>query len=42
MAAGTFHIGPTHQYALRDIRAAHQAMEDNTVSGKLVVLTDGL
>jgi NADPH2:quinone reductase len=42
MAAATFHIGPTHQYALRDIRAAHQAMEDNTVSGKLVVLTDGL
>jgi NADPH:quinone reductase-like Zn-dependent oxidoreductase len=39
IAAGTLGLGPTHTYRLDEIRDAHRAMEDNTVSGKLVVLT---
>jgi NADPH:quinone reductase len=39
LAAGTLRLGPTRTYPLADIRAAHRAMEENTVSGKLVGLT---
>jgi NADPH:quinone reductase len=39
IAAGTLGLGPAHTYRLDEIRDAHRAMEDNTVSGKLVVLT---
>lgn len=36
LAAGTLSLGPTHTYKLTEIRDAHRAMEENTVSGKLV------
>lgn len=39
IAEGTLGLGPTHTYRMDEIRDAHRAMEDNTVSGKLVVLT---
>jgi len=39
LAAGTLQLGPTHTYGLAEIRDAHRAMEENTVSGKLVGLT---
>jgi NADPH:quinone reductase len=38
LAAGTLALGPTHTYRLPEIREAHRAMEENTVTGKLVVL----
>jgi NADPH:quinone reductase-like Zn-dependent oxidoreductase len=38
IADGTMRLGPTHTYRLDEIRDAHHAMENNTVSGKLVVL----
>ncbi|HEX6354922.1 alcohol dehydrogenase catalytic domain-containing protein [Actinophytocola sp.] len=40
IADGSMRLGPTHTYRLDEIRDAHRAMEDNTVSGKLVVLTE--
>jgi NADPH2:quinone reductase len=39
LAAGTLTLGPTHTYRLTEIREAHRAMEENTVTGKLVGLT---
>lgn len=39
LADGTLSLGPTHTYQLDQIRDAHHALETNTVSGKLVVLT---
>jgi len=39
IADGSLTLGPSHAYRMEDIRAAHSAMEDNTVSGKLVVVT---
>jgi NADPH:quinone reductase len=39
LADGTLSLGPTHIYRLDQIRDAHQALEANAVSGKLVVLT---
>jgi NADPH:quinone reductase len=38
LAAGTLRLGPTHTYDLTEIREAHRAMEENSVSGKLVGL----
>jgi NADPH2:quinone reductase len=39
IAAGTFKLGPTHTYRLDQVREAHRALDTNTVSGKIVVLT---
>ncbi len=39
IADGTLSLGPSHIYRLDQIREAHHAMDANTVSGKLVVLT---
>jgi NADPH:quinone reductase len=39
IADGSLSLGPSHSYRLDQIREAHRAMEANTVSGKLVVLT---
>jgi NADPH:quinone reductase len=39
IADGTLRLGPTHTYRLDQIREAHLAMDTNTVTGKLVVLT---
>lgn len=39
LAAGTLRLGPTHTFPMADIREAHRAMEENTISGKLVGLT---
>jgi len=39
MAAGTFDLGPVTTYPMDRIRDASQAVETNTVSGKVVVLT---
>lgn len=39
LADGTLNLGPTHTYRLDQIRDAHNALETNTISGKLVVLT---
>jgi len=39
IAEGTFDLGPVRSYRLEQIRAAHQALESNAGSGKIVVLT---
>jgi NADPH:quinone reductase-like Zn-dependent oxidoreductase len=39
IAAGTLSLGPSHTYRLDQIREAHNALDTNTVSGKLIVLT---
>jgi NADPH2:quinone reductase len=39
IADGSFRLGPSHTYRLDQIREAHEAMDTNTVNGKLVVLT---
>ncbi|MEV0670546.1 zinc-binding dehydrogenase [Mycobacterium sp. NPDC050441] len=39
-ADGTIDLGPSHTYALDEIRDAHRAMESNTGAGKLVVVLD--
>ncbi|WP_232323756.1 alcohol dehydrogenase catalytic domain-containing protein [Catenuloplanes japonicus] len=39
LAAGTLSLGPITTFPLEEIRAAHRAVEGNTVSGKVVVLT---
>ena len=39
IAAGTFDLGPVRTYRLDQIRDAHRALEDNTGSGKIVVVT---
>jgi NADPH:quinone reductase-like Zn-dependent oxidoreductase len=38
IADGTLDLGPTRTYPLERIRDAHQALEANTGSGKIVVL----
>ncbi|MEU4564790.1 zinc-binding dehydrogenase [Actinoplanes sp. NPDC023936] len=40
LAAGETTLGPLTVYPMSEIRAAHQAIESNTVSGKVVVTTD--
>ncbi|WP_173080491.1 alcohol dehydrogenase catalytic domain-containing protein [Phytohabitans rumicis] len=39
IAGGTLSLGPSHTYRLDQIREAHHALDTNTASGKLVVLT---
>jgi NADPH:quinone reductase-like Zn-dependent oxidoreductase len=39
IAEGTFGLGPVRTYQLESIRDAHRALEDNTGSGKIVVVT---
>lgn len=39
MGDGTFSLGPVRTYGMDQIRDAHRAVETNTVSGKVVVLT---
>ncbi|MFI5952505.1 alcohol dehydrogenase catalytic domain-containing protein [Cryptosporangium sp. NPDC051539] len=39
LAGGTFGLGPVRTYRMDRIREAHQALEDNTAAGKIVVLT---
>jgi len=39
IAEGTFRLGPSRTYRLDQIRDAHKAMEANSTSGKLVVVT---
>ena len=39
MLDGAFALGPVKTYSLDQIRDAHHAVETNTVSGKVVVLT---
>jgi NADPH:quinone reductase len=39
IADGTVSLGPSRTYRLDQIREAHHAMDTNTVTGKLVVLT---
>ena len=38
LSTGTLTLGPTHTYPLSKIQEAHQAMENNTTPGKLVIL----
>jgi NADPH:quinone reductase len=38
LSTGTLTLGPTHTYPLSKIQEAHQAMENNTTPGKLVVV----
>ena len=40
MGDGTFNLGPIRTYRMDQIRDAHHAVETNTVSGKVVVLTE--
>jgi len=40
MGEGTFNLGPVTTYRMDQIRDAHHAVETNTVSGKVVVLTN--
>jgi len=39
IAEGIFDLGPVRTYQLEDIQQAHQALEENTGSGKIVVAT---
>jgi NADPH:quinone reductase-like Zn-dependent oxidoreductase len=39
IAEGTVDLGPVRTYPLEQIRDAHRALEDNTGSGKIVVVT---
>lgn len=39
IADGSLHLEASHTYRIDQIREAHQAMDTNTVNGKLVVLT---
>ena len=39
IAEGTFGLGPVRSYPLEQIRDAHQALESNAGSGKIVGLT---
>jgi NADPH:quinone reductase-like Zn-dependent oxidoreductase len=39
MSDGAFSLGPVRTYRMDQIRDAHHAVETNTISGKVVVLT---